>query len=720
MRDGQFDYAVNPEMVAPWAVGSIDPSYRIDLPLSERRTPTLNGFAVNVPDKAASLAIAPPPSSAPPSDLSVFASPSAAAPPAPVGGALTSAPPQPQAPLPTQPTVTAPGGPDLSVLNGDAAGVPDFGMYGRSSSAYQPAQLMPADPSKGLSTPYYAAHTSDNDPAGNVMVAPGQKIRLVDAKTGDTVFEGTGPEAAQQAVSIANAVSDDRGRKAAWQIQADVGNGWELRAEDRLDPKKTGIWGPLLDIAAPILLNALLPGLGGALAGALGTFGGTAAFHGLANLGSGLIQGESLGKAATGALTSGVLSAGVGNLVSRVPALDSAIQSVTRPIQNAVNAGVDMSGLRYVLDPINDGLVHVIDGAGTVLTSVRGTVDSARSAVRGVLGLDNAVTAPSVTAGGNVPMPAGSVSGVTISPLPDVSLGLPTLTPSPGGGYDSSPITVRPIDQPEPGMPTLTPAPDGTFDSTPIEVRPPPAPDPGITTPIPVVDPIPTLSPVDIMPPQVVDPGVPITPPPTVPPPTPNPGLPSPPTPTGGYSGYGGFGNAGTRASLSPIYTASLPTPTFGTRTPLAPQIDQRYAIEHPEARFFSRTTQASQVDPFAVMQPSQARLAGIGDLNNDGSVDDLDLAVWRRRYGGRGYAGGGAVGGEGDGKSDSIPARLSDGEYVIDAETVALLGNGSSRAGADALDNLRVRIRRHKGHDMVSGRLSRRAHAPEHYMGNR
>lgn len=57
----------------------------------------------------------------------------------------------------------------------------------------------------------------------------------------------------------------------------------------------------------------------------------------------------------------------------------------------------------------------------------------------------------------------------------------------------------------------------------------------------------------------------------------------------------------------------------------------------------------------------------------------------------------GSAVHGEGDGQSDDIPAMLADGEYVIDAETVAQIGNGSTKAGAQALDRFREGIRAHK-----------------------
>ena len=82
------------------------------------------------------------------------------------------------------------------------------------------------------------------------------------------------------------------------------------------------------------------------------------------------------------------------------------------------------------------------------------------------------------------------------------------------------------------------------------------------------------------------------------------------------------------------------------------------------------------------------------------------------------GYAEGGyAVGGPGDGRDDKIPAMLSDGEYVIDAETVAMLGNGSTKAGADALDKFRVNIRKHKGRALSKGEFSDNAKKPEQYL---
>ena len=74
-------------------------------------------------------------------------------------------------------------------------------------------------------------------------------------------------------------------------------------------------------------------------------------------------------------------------------------------------------------------------------------------------------------------------------------------------------------------------------------------------------------------------------------------------------------------------------------------------------------------------------------------------------------------VKGQGTGRSDDIPARLSDGEYVMDAETVALLGDGSGSAGAQRLDEMRQNLRKHKAEKLKKGGFSHKAKAPHQYM---
>lgn len=74
-------------------------------------------------------------------------------------------------------------------------------------------------------------------------------------------------------------------------------------------------------------------------------------------------------------------------------------------------------------------------------------------------------------------------------------------------------------------------------------------------------------------------------------------------------------------------------------------------------------------------------------------------------------------VSGSGSGRDDTIPAKLSDGEYVIDAETVALLGDGSNKEGARRLDAMRESIRAHKGKTLARGKFSPNAKSPLAYL---
>jgi hypothetical protein len=155
-----------------------------------------------------------------------------------------------------------------------------------------------------------------------------------------------------------------------------------------------------------------------------------------------------------------------------------------------------------------------------------------------------------------------------------------------------------------------------------------------------------------------------------------------------------GSGAAGTipggLGGLNPIFTSKLPTnPTnipggVGTAANFAarPMGEQDWLTygQRPEQSFFNYVPQ----------QPKAMAHGGRTDF---------------------------AVHGAGTGRSDSIPAVLSDGEYVMDAETVALLGDGSSKAGAKKLDDLRVKVRKQKGQKLAQGRFSANAKNPEAYL---
>ena len=143
------------------------------------------------------------------------------------------------------------------------------------------------------------------------------------------------------------------------------------------------------------------------------------------------------------------------------------------------------------------------------------------------------------------------------------------------------------------------------------------------------------------------------------------------------------------------------------------------YAEKGPEHEFFTPTiyTPASE---YSSSKPVNAAQGGsIGALN-------AQLPSYYR-YGQMpmnmaqgGYASGGLRSVQEDGRSDHIPAMLSDGEFVVDAETVALLGNGSNKAGANRLEQMRKDVRRQKGGALSKGQFSPNAKSPLPYMKRR
>ncbi len=67
-------------------------------------------------------------------------------------------------------------------------------------------------------------------------------------------------------------------------------------------------------------------------------------------------------------------------------------------------------------------------------------------------------------------------------------------------------------------------------------------------------------------------------------------------------------------------------------------------------------------------------------------------------------------------GQADTVDARLSHGEYVFDADTVAALGDGNSEAGASVLNKMRENIRKHK-RSAPADKIPPKAKAPEAYL---
>lgn len=99
----------------------------------------------------------------------------------------------------------------------------------------------------------------------------------------------------------------------------------------------------------------------------------------------------------------------------------------------------------------------------------------------------------------------------------------------------------------------------------------------------------------------------------------------------------------------------------------------------------------------------AQMALAMFVQVYGEEALSDLVDDVRDGEYDDVGGKADGMVDGGGDGMSDSVPATIdgeqdllvSKDEYVIDAPTVAMIGNGSSDAGAEKLDKMREEVRK-------------------------
>jgi len=143
--------------------------------------------------------------------------------------------------------------------------------------------------------------------------------------------------------------------------------------------------------------------------------------------------------------------------------------------------------------------------------------------------------------------------------------------------------------------------------------------------------------------------------------------------------GAGGESPAGDRTSLSMTATGGLPTAGYPSIAADRDTARSRLAGEIPG---YMSTNPLSTAGLSMLAGRSPYGFAKGGQAHNPEFITG---------------ATGHYVQGRGDGQSDEIPAMLADGEYVFDADTVAALGNGSSKAGAAMLDKMRENIRKHR-----------------------
>lgn len=465
-------------------------------------------------------------------------------------------------------------------------------------------------------------------------------------------------------------------------------------------------WGKILAAAAPIVLTLVAPGIGTAIGGAIsGSLG-----LGLGAIGQGILGGAVLGAGSsllgggnplTGAV-GGALGGGLGGEIGGlIPGLSgtgfenivgtslvgagTAAATGRNPFSGALRGALgaaagDLSGkaaneLGFGPGATNEGLQRGIGAAGKGfgIGLATGMDPKAAAVAGGLSGLAAGLVKPSQAVVQNMQGEIPLAQPVT---QPDG-----TLAPAPGSAGmmpDGRPGTY--LADPRTGFIELRPNP-GTFEYNPqaraMEFKPE---QPGIMQSI--------RSAIGL-------------------------GGSAPTTTTGAQGGQGGLGGLLSNPAALLAGAAAL------SSLRSAPAQAQQAVATLPASQqeYFNRPNQTWDWN----RMQRDAAASGMG-------LSQYMATNWPRitsgQYNTQAMAQGGALSavarfarGAGTGRSDEIDAKLSDGEYVIDAETVAMLGDGSSKAGAQRLDKMREEIRSHKGKALAKGKFSPDAKSPLSYL---
>lgn len=151
----------------------------------------------------------------------------------------------------------------------------------------------------------------------------------------------------------------------------------------------------------------------------------------------------------------------------------------------------------------------------------------------------------------------------------------------------------------------------------------------------------------------------------------------------------------------------------YGFRNPAAGELETRFIQEGGIASLAPTAEPPNEKDLIinavnAVKgnmdeQTASIALAQFVQKYGEEALKELVQDVQEGEYDNIGGKAEGMIDGGGDGMSDSVPATIdgeqdlliSKDEYVVDAPTVAMIGNGSSDAGAEKLDKMREDVRK-------------------------
>ena len=181
--------------------------------------------------------------------------------------------------------------------------------------------------------------------------------------------------------------------------------------------------------------------------------------------------------------------------------------------------------------------------------------------------------------------------------------------------------------------------------------------------------------------------------------------------PTGlGYAGYAGYAGGGQIPQLNNMPAGGLAAlqgmrDGYGATQTMDGNIPQFAEGGQAKKPAKAKMTGARNI---ASMDPYEAAMAELNNARAGANMSQMNMPkaglaeLGALPYAAGGMASGRYLSGGGDGMSDSIPAtinnkqpaRLADGEFVVPADVVSHLGNGSSNAGAKKLYGMMDKVR--------------------------
>lgn len=184
-----------------------------------------------------------------------------------------------------------------------------------------------------------------------------------------------------------------------------------------------------------------------------------------------------------------------------------------------------------------------------------------------------------------------------------------------------------------------------------------------------------------------------------------------------------GYAAGGILENMAPGGLAAIQGSRMGYEPELTPAGDEKFYGGGEVQRFANQgAVESKKKDPkakltsarnIAIMDPLEASMAELNNARYGANMSQTAMPkAGLAELGGLPYYSGGSIGaysdggrmlkGPGDGMSDSIPAsignkqpaRLADGEFVVPADVVSHLGNGSTDAGAKRLYAMMDKVR--------------------------